>query len=86
LTNQWATVGLLAIATLISESGASAITATPPLQLQSIADIPLGGHPTRLDYASLDARRHLLFTDEGHVTQAADKFCCRTERSAIIGG
>lgn len=32
-----------------------------PLPLRSIADIPLGGHPTRLDYASLDVGKHLLF-------------------------
>ncbi|HEY2395784.1 MAG TPA: YncE family protein [Rudaea sp.] len=29
--------------------------------LQSVADIPLGGNTTRLDYASFDADRHLLF-------------------------
>lgn len=32
-----------------------------PLPLQPLADVPLGGHSTRLDYASVDARRHLLF-------------------------
>ncbi len=31
------------------------------LQLQRSSETPLGGHPTRLDYASLDANRHLLF-------------------------
>ena len=35
-------------------------TATP-LPLRSVADIPLGGNATRLDYESLDASRHLLF-------------------------
>jgi YVTN family beta-propeller protein len=29
--------------------------------LQSVADIPLGGNTTRLDYASIDPDRHLLF-------------------------
>ena len=29
--------------------------------LQHIADVPLGGNTTRLDYESLDPRRHLLF-------------------------
>jgi len=29
--------------------------------LQHIADVPLGGRTTRLDYASLDPERHLLF-------------------------
>lgn len=35
------------------------LVATLPLRL--IADVPLGGHPTRLDYESLDGKRHLLF-------------------------
>jgi len=29
--------------------------------LRAIADVPLGGKPTRMDYMSLDASRHLLF-------------------------
>ena len=31
------------------------------LPLQPVADIPLGGNTTRLDYASFDADRHLMF-------------------------
>ncbi len=31
------------------------------LPLQSVADVPLGGNTTRLDYTSFDAERHLLF-------------------------
>lgn len=31
------------------------------LPLASVADVPLGGRTTRLDYESLDAARHLLF-------------------------
>ncbi|KVR26134.1 hypothetical protein WK13_30830 [Burkholderia ubonensis] len=31
------------------------------LPLKHVADVPLPGRPTRLDYASLDASRHLLF-------------------------
>lgn len=31
------------------------------LPLKQVADVPLGGRPTRLDYASLDPARHLLF-------------------------
>jgi DNA-binding beta-propeller fold protein YncE len=31
------------------------------LPLKTVADIPLGGHATRMDYASLDGPRHLLF-------------------------
>ncbi len=61
LTKRWLSVGLLATATLAGESVAASRAAVPPLQLQSVTDIPLGGHPTRLDYASLDAGRHLLF-------------------------
>jgi DNA-binding beta-propeller fold protein YncE len=43
--------------------GASAASdlVVPPLQLNTLADIPLGGRSTRLDYASMDAGRHLLF-------------------------
>lgn len=33
----------------------------PDLPLQSVADIPLGGNTTRLDYESFDPGRHLLF-------------------------
>lgn len=32
-----------------------------PLPLQPLADVPLGGRATRLDYASVDTRRHRLF-------------------------
>ncbi|WP_341319570.1 hypothetical protein WN982_39740 [Paraburkholderia sp. IMGN_8] len=31
------------------------------LPLKQVADVPLGGRPTRLDYASFDPDRHLLF-------------------------
>src|SRR5258708_17496193 len=61
LTKRWLSVGLLATAPLAGESVAASRAAVPPLQLQSVADIPLGGHSTRLDYASLDVGRHLLF-------------------------
>jgi DNA-binding beta-propeller fold protein YncE len=39
----------------------AAVATAKPLFLNSVADIPLGGNTTRLDYASLDASRHLLF-------------------------
>ena len=32
-----------------------------PLPLVAVADVPLGGATTRMDYASLDSARHLLF-------------------------
>jgi YVTN family beta-propeller protein len=35
--------------------------ASPTLPLRSVADIPLGGNTTRLDYASIDLAKHLLF-------------------------
>ena len=42
--------------------GAAVPAAAPsPLQLRLVADIPLGGHTTRLDYASIDPAKHLLF-------------------------
>jgi DNA-binding beta-propeller fold protein YncE len=40
---------------------AAADPAPPPLPLVRVADIPLGGNATRLDYESLDSGRHLLF-------------------------
>jgi len=53
--------GLLGMLILLGgESGAST-TATPPLHLRLLADIPLGGRLTRLDYESLDERTHSLF-------------------------
>jgi DNA-binding beta-propeller fold protein YncE len=33
----------------------------PPLPLEHVADLPLDGNPTRLDYASFDPSHHLLF-------------------------
>lgn len=41
--------------------GSAFAVATHPLPLVTVSDIPLGGATTRLDYESLDARRHLLF-------------------------
>jgi DNA-binding beta-propeller fold protein YncE len=41
--------------------GGSLAAAANDLPLQPVADIPLGGHTTRLDYASYDPGRHLLF-------------------------
>lgn len=51
----WLTMGL---ATAV---GAAPSTHVPPLSLKTLANIPLGGHPTRFDYASLDEGKHLLF-------------------------
>ncbi len=60
-TKDWVSVALMAVPFLASGAVAAPGPPVPPLQLKSIADVPLGGHPTRLDYASLDAGRHLLF-------------------------
>jgi YVTN family beta-propeller protein len=47
-----------ALASGAARAGRSAAAAVP---IQKIADVPLGGRTTRLDYASLDPSRHLLF-------------------------
>jgi YVTN family beta-propeller protein len=46
---------------VFSASGADDGLEMGDLPLKQIADVPLGGRPTRLDYASLDPDRHLLF-------------------------
>jgi YVTN family beta-propeller protein len=51
--------GIALVGVLIG--GAAAEPAPPPLPLVRVADIPLGGNATRLDYESLDPGRHLLF-------------------------
>ena len=57
--NRWTLVVLLSLGALASSAdGASPV---PPLQLVTLAEIPLAGHATRLDYASLDVGRHWLF-------------------------
>jgi YVTN family beta-propeller protein len=54
--------GLLIAWLIYSVSMSPTAAATePPLPLARIADIPMGGRATRLDYASLDAKQHLLF-------------------------
>lgn len=49
-----------AILALSAASAASEGT-VPPLDLTTLAEIPLGGNSTRLDYASVDVGRRLLF-------------------------
>lgn len=48
---------------LVAAAGAAAAAPTPHpgLGLVPVADVPLGGNTTRLDYESLDESRHLLF-------------------------
>jgi YVTN family beta-propeller protein len=52
-------LGALALATMPARHAVAAEPVGLPLQL--VADIALGGNATRLDYASFDAARHLLF-------------------------
>jgi DNA-binding beta-propeller fold protein YncE len=52
---------LLATTAFYIAAAAAPETKTPPLRLRTLAEVPLGGHPTRLDYASVDTGRHLLF-------------------------
>jgi YVTN family beta-propeller protein len=59
LLRRWHAVGLAVCVLMVGFAKAS--DNVSPLTLRLIADIPLGGHPTRLDYASIDAARHLLF-------------------------
>jgi YVTN family beta-propeller protein len=48
-------------AVAFSASGADDGIEMGGLPLERVADVPLGGRPTRLDYASFDADRHLMF-------------------------
>jgi len=59
--NVWvaAMIGLLVSSPMTVAAGAPEAAKTLPLQ--SVADVPLGGNTTRLDYESLDSSRHLLF-------------------------
>ncbi len=47
--------------TMAAAMAANAAAPTPPLRLKTLVDVPLGGRATRLDYASVDAGRGLLF-------------------------
>ena len=51
--------GIVVISVLIGLAPGAPLV--PSLPLIHVADIPLGGRTSRLDYASLDAGRHLLF-------------------------
>jgi DNA-binding beta-propeller fold protein YncE len=51
---------ILAIALLMT-AGIPALSSEPPLPLQTVADVPLSGGTTRLDYESYDPQSHRLF-------------------------
>ena len=55
----WHCAPLAAIVALLFVASVAASAKDLPLQL--VADVPLGGHTTRLDYESYDPSRHLLF-------------------------
>jgi DNA-binding beta-propeller fold protein YncE len=51
----------IALVSVLIGGAAAGAAAPPSLSLVPVADIPLGGNTTRLDYESLDQGRHLLF-------------------------
>lgn len=53
-------IGAGLAAAAFSASGADGDFEPGGLPLKQVADVPLGGRPTRLDYASFDPDRHLL--------------------------
>lgn len=57
------TLAKVAAAALLVTSGVAPAHAaeSQALPLEPVADIPLGGNTTRLDYESIDSTRHLLF-------------------------
>ena len=64
--------GRVIVSTLI----ASASAGTAQLEnaaLVRVADIPLGGNTTRLDYESLDQGRHLLFIAHLGASEVVEK-------------
>ncbi|HWE64377.1 MAG TPA: YncE family protein [Chloroflexota bacterium] len=54
-------VALLAVTMVLILTAASWQTAVPPLRLHTVADVPLAGGSSRLDYQSLDPTTGLLF-------------------------
>jgi len=54
-------LALTMLCSLGAAVAATSSTSTPPLHLKVLMDVPLGGRATRLDYASVDADRQLLF-------------------------
>lgn len=53
---------IIMVALLVSSAAPARNAGSPAaLPLQPVADVPLGGSTTRLDYESIDSSRHLLF-------------------------
>jgi YVTN family beta-propeller protein len=59
--NQRIIAALLLLFEAVAAGSSISATPPPPLHLKTLTDVPLGGHATRLDYASVDAGRQLLF-------------------------
>jgi YVTN family beta-propeller protein len=57
----WTPVVLMAFAASVPACSRASNPASSRLPLTTVADVPLPGHATRWDYASLDAKRHHLF-------------------------
>jgi DNA-binding beta-propeller fold protein YncE len=53
--------GPLAIAAMLALSTVQATSSSGALPLVRVAEVALPGNPTRLDYQSVDVKRHLLF-------------------------
>jgi DNA-binding beta-propeller fold protein YncE len=54
-------LSLVMLSAMVASAAAIASAPAPALHLHALMDIPLGGRATRLDYASVDAGRRLLF-------------------------
>jgi YVTN family beta-propeller protein len=54
-------LALSLVTTLASGAACAERSAATAVPIEKVADVPLGGRTTRLDYASLDPGRHLLF-------------------------
>ena len=62
LACRWLTARIVLIAAIVGiPLGGSPAATAGGLPLQPVADVPLGGNATRLDYESYDLSRHLLF-------------------------
>jgi len=72
-------LAVLLLLTVCTSAAAGAPAAAPGRILQPVADVPLGGNPTRLDYESLDPGRHLLFIAH-HGDSAVIVFDTQTQR------
>jgi DNA-binding beta-propeller fold protein YncE len=59
LLRRWRVAGLAA-SFMAGSAFAGTSDSVPPLSLRAVADIPLGGHSTRLDYASIDAATYKI--------------------------